>query len=110
VGVGRRADDEGVDVRRRDNGVDLADFGAGRIGQGARRLRARVGDDRELRPRMRGDVAAVDAPDAACAEKADPEFALAHALALINRLGREQRRKRRCQRRAIGDLVAGRLE
>ena len=71
--VGRGADHDGVDVAVLEDRVDVAHMRAGRRGERLGRRRHGVGDGREPRPRMGGDVGAVDAPDPPGAEKPDPQ-------------------------------------
>ena len=106
--VGRRADDERVDIRRLDDGVDLGDLGPGRLGEAARRLAAGIGHGSEPRARMQGDVAAVDAPDPAGSEDADAQLVPVHRPSLLDDPPIGQRMKHRCHRHAIGDLVPSR--
>ena len=60
---------DGVDVAVGDDGVDARDLRAGLGGKRSRPRRQRVGDRDELGSGVRRDVAAVNAADAASAEK-----------------------------------------
>ena len=73
MGVGGRADQDGVDVRSLDDLVERRDLGAGRRGERLRRGRVRVGDRDEPRIRVSGGVAAMNPADAAGAQNGDPD-------------------------------------
>ena len=75
VGVGRRADGDGVDVLRGEDRVDFARPCPRRLGQGRRRRGIRVGDESHLAVGARRDIAAMDLADPTRAD--DPE---SHAL------------------------------
>jgi hypothetical protein len=71
VGVGRRADGDGVDVLGGQDRVDFADLRARRLGQGGCRGGVGVRDQDDLAVGARRNVAAVDLADPARAD--DPE-------------------------------------
>ena len=73
MGGGRRADQDGVNIRTLDDLVEGRDLGAGGRGEFLRCGRVRVGDRDEARIRMAGGVAAVNAADAASAQNGDPD-------------------------------------
>lgn len=71
MGVGRRADQDGVDRRIGEDRLRARRLGAGRGGERGGSLRHRVGDGDEFGIAARGDVQPVDAPDAAGAQQSD---------------------------------------
>ena len=69
MGVGRRADHHGIDVRPGDRRHRIAHrLGAERLRQRLDRLGERIGDGDELRLGVRRDAGGVDLADAPCAE------------------------------------------
>ncbi len=78
MGVRRGADHNGVDVGRADRGVDAGRRGAEFRSDRARRLLIDVGNQRKPRPGQAGDVACMDAADAADTENGKAEWGFNH--------------------------------
>ena len=81
VGVGRRANGDGIDLLGGEDRVDFGDLGACRLGQDRGRRWIRVGDESDLAVGARRDIAAMDFADPTRAD--NPEF---HALLLLGAL------------------------
>lgn len=69
--IGRRGDEDRVDVVGVDDLIDAADTCARGLGNGLGRGRQRIGDRNELCACGGGDCPGVHLADAACAEKSD---------------------------------------
>ena len=76
MGVGRRADQDRVDVAGGDDRLGVAHLGAGRLGELARGALVDVGERDQRRVGRRGDVASVNLADAPGAEQAETKHAI----------------------------------
>jgi hypothetical protein len=71
MGIGRRADDDSVYVRRRDNRIDRADRRTMRGSEPLCGRRIGIGDGGESCARVRRNIAAMNASDPACTQQSN---------------------------------------